>query len=52
MKHDAIVIGAGPAGLLAANEIAKRGYAVQVFEEHDLIPILQENILSSEILKE
>ena len=35
MKHDAIVIGAGPAGLLAANEIAKRGYAVQVLEEHE-----------------
>ena len=37
MKHDAIVIGAGPAGLLAANEIAKRGYAVQVFEEHERV---------------
>jgi len=35
MKHDAIVIGAGPAGLLAANEIAKRGYSVQVLEEHE-----------------
>ncbi len=35
MNHDAIVIGAGPAGLLAANEIAKRGYTVQVFEEHE-----------------
>ncbi|TFH09979.1 MAG: NAD(P)/FAD-dependent oxidoreductase [Candidatus Thorarchaeota archaeon] len=37
VKHDAIVIGAGPAGLLAANEIAKRGYAVQVFEEHERV---------------
>jgi digeranylgeranylglycerophospholipid reductase len=35
MNHDAIVIGAGPAGLLAANEIAKRGFTVQVFEEHE-----------------
>jgi len=34
MNHDAIVIGAGPAGLLAASEIAKKGYSVQVFEEH------------------
>ncbi|MGY5881225.1 MAG: NAD(P)/FAD-dependent oxidoreductase [Candidatus Thorarchaeota archaeon] len=37
MKHDAIVIGAGPAGLLAANEIAKSGYTVQVFEEHERV---------------
>jgi len=37
MKHDAIVIGAGPAGLLAANEIAKKGYGVQVFEEHERV---------------
>ncbi len=34
VNHDAIVIGAGPAGLLAASEIAKKGYSVQVFEEH------------------
>jgi len=37
MKHDAIVIGAGPAGLLAANEIAKRGYTVKVMEEHERV---------------
>jgi digeranylgeranylglycerophospholipid reductase len=37
MKHDAIVIGAGPAGLLAANEIAKRGYVVKVLEEHERV---------------
>ncbi|TFG31896.1 NAD(P)/FAD-dependent oxidoreductase [Candidatus Thorarchaeota archaeon] len=37
MKHDAIVIGAGPAGLLAANEIAKRGYSVKVLEEHERV---------------
>ena len=37
MNHDAIVIGAGPAGLLAANEIAKRGYTVQVLEEHERV---------------
>ena len=35
MNLDAIVIGAGPAGLLAANEIAKRGYSIQVLEEHE-----------------
>jgi digeranylgeranylglycerophospholipid reductase len=37
MNHDAIVIGAGPAGFLAANEIAKRGFTVQVFEEHEQV---------------
>lgn len=37
MNNDAIVIGAGPAGLLAANEIAKKGYTVQVLEEHNRV---------------
>jgi len=37
MDHDAIVIGAGPAGLLAATEIAKRGFHVRVLEEHERV---------------
>ncbi|MGY5862709.1 MAG: FAD-dependent monooxygenase, partial [Candidatus Thorarchaeota archaeon] len=34
LDSEAIVIGAGPAGLLAAAEIAQSGHKVQVFEEH------------------
>jgi len=37
MNRDVVVIGAGPAGLLATNEIAKRGYSVSVLEEHESI---------------
>ena len=37
MDHDAIVIGAGPAGLFSAIEIGKRGYDVQIFEEHETV---------------
>jgi digeranylgeranylglycerophospholipid reductase len=37
MDHDAIIIGAGPAGLFAATEIAKRGFDVRVLEEHERV---------------
>jgi len=37
MNRDVVVIGAGPAGLLATKEIAKRGYTVSVLEEHEKI---------------
>ena len=33
-QTEAAIIGAGPAGLLAAREIARRGIDVKVFEEH------------------
>jgi geranylgeranyl reductase family protein len=34
MGSDALVVGAGPAGLLAAKEIASKGFSVRVLEEH------------------
>lgn len=36
-RTEAAVVGAGPAGLLAAREIARRGVEVRVFEEHAVI---------------
>lgn len=35
--HDAIVIGGGPAGLIAANRMAKQGHHVLVLEEHEKV---------------
>lgn len=37
MLTEATVIGAGPAGLMAAEVISKHGYSVEVFEEHDRV---------------
>ncbi len=37
LKPDAVVIGAGPAGTLAAFELAKEGHNVQVFEDHEFV---------------
>jgi geranylgeranyl reductase family protein len=34
MGSDALVVGAGPAGLLTAKEIASKGFSVRVLEEH------------------
>ena len=34
MKPEAAVVGAGPAGIIAATAIAGRGYAVKIYEEH------------------
>lgn len=33
-RYDLIVVGAGPAGLSAAAEAAKRGMSVKVFDEN------------------
>ncbi|MGC4925810.1 phytoene desaturase family protein [Streptomyces sp. DT117] len=34
---DAVVVGAGPNGLTAATELARRGFAVEVHEAHDTV---------------
>ncbi len=53
MRTEAAVIGAGPAGLIAARELAGRGFEVRVFEEHHVIgePNHCAGILSVEGLK-
>src|SRR5262245_26149975 len=52
--HDAIVIGAGPAGLLAARRLAQRGLDVAVLEEHASIgdPVHCTGILAREAFSE
>ncbi len=37
MKPEAAVVGAGPAGILAATAISEKGYAAKVYEEHPVI---------------
>jgi digeranylgeranylglycerophospholipid reductase len=37
LRTEAVVVGAGPAGLIAAREIARRGFEVKVLEEHDVV---------------
>lgn len=37
MDYDAIIVGAGPAGLLAANKIAEGGHKALVLEEHERV---------------
>ena len=39
MGSDALVVGAGPAGLIAAKEIACKGFSVKLLEEHKQIGV-------------
>ena len=50
MKTEAAVIGAGPAGLIAAEVISSKGYDTTVFEEHRLVgaPVHCAGIISVE----
>ena len=53
MSQDAIIVGGGPAGLLAASKIAENGHSVRVLEEHPEIgkPDHCAGLLSSSGLK-
>jgi geranylgeranyl reductase family protein len=52
--YDAIVIGAGPAGLQAARQLAMRGFRVAVLEEHQVVgdPVHCTGVLAREAFDE
>jgi geranylgeranyl reductase family protein len=52
--YDSIVIGAGPAGLQAARQLAKRGFRVAVLEEHHVVgdPVHCTGVLAREAFAE
>jgi len=39
MGSDSLIVGAGPAGLLAAKEIASSGFSVKILEEHSRVGV-------------
>ena len=39
MGSDAIILGAGPSGLLAASQIASKGFSVKILEEHNQVGV-------------
>jgi flavin-dependent dehydrogenase len=51
--HDIIVVGAGPAGSLAARRLAEKKYEVLVLEEHESPGVPQHctGLVSEETLK-
>jgi geranylgeranyl reductase family protein len=52
--HDAVVIGAGPAGLQTARQLAQRGLEVAVLEEHQVVgdPVHCTGVLAREAFTE
>jgi flavin-dependent dehydrogenase len=53
LRTEVAVVGGGPAGLIAARELASKGVQVKVFEEHSKIGIPNHcaGVLSIEGLK-
>jgi len=53
LSTEAAIVGAGPAGLIAARELARRGFEVEVLEEHPIVgePSHCAGLLSVEGLK-
>jgi geranylgeranyl reductase family protein len=54
MTYDALIVGGGPAGLVAARTIARRGFSVVVCEEHERVgqPVHCTGVLGAEVFDE